>query len=318
VRDLIEGPTPLHLIEASTPGSGKGLLANALLFPALGASLQAKTQPTTEEEWGKELVSIVLSGKGAVWIDNLSAHLNSGKFAAALTATQWDDRVLGINKGVDAPVQCIWVATGNNPTLSGELTRRSVRIRLEPNTDTPEERTGFKIEDLSGWAKDHRSDLVRAALVMVRHWIQSGRPGPVEGTIEEASYRLWWKVIGGILGAAGYQGFLANRREFRERANTERAAHAAFCHEWYEWAHQNRRHLGATTAELLTIAQRMEGLYISGNTERALAQSMGQYLIRSVGVLSTYRDPDTGEESIYRISAGKMRKGSKYWLIDRG
>jgi hypothetical protein len=318
VRDLIEGATPLHLIEASTPGSGKGLLANALLYPALGDSLATMTQPTHEEEWGKAITSALMSGADAVLIDNLAATLDSGKLASALTGTIWRERVLGGNKTTDAPIRQVWAATGNNPILSGEMTRRSVRIRLEPNTDTPEERTGFKIEDLSGWAKDHRSDLVRAALVIVRHWIQAGRPGPAEGTIEEASYRLWWKVIGGILGAAGYRGFLANRREFRERANTERAAHAAFCHEWYEWAHQNRRHLGATTAELMTIAQRMEDLPVYGNTEHAIAQSMGRYLNRSVGVVSTYRDPDTGEESIYRISAGKVRKGSKYWLIDRG
>ena len=35
-RDLINGPTPNHLIEAPTAGSGKGLLADALLRPSAG------------------------------------------------------------------------------------------------------------------------------------------------------------------------------------------------------------------------------------------------------------------------------------------
>lgn len=38
VRELIAGPTPLHLIEAPVMGSGKSLLAEVLLLPALGES----------------------------------------------------------------------------------------------------------------------------------------------------------------------------------------------------------------------------------------------------------------------------------------
>lgn len=35
VRDLIDGPTPLHLIEAPVAGTGKGLLASIAMLPAL-------------------------------------------------------------------------------------------------------------------------------------------------------------------------------------------------------------------------------------------------------------------------------------------
>ena len=38
VRRMIEGPTPLHLIEAPSVGSGKGLLANVVAIIATGAS----------------------------------------------------------------------------------------------------------------------------------------------------------------------------------------------------------------------------------------------------------------------------------------
>jgi putative DNA primase/helicase len=36
VRDLIPGSTPAHLFEAPTPGTGKGLLADAVAIPATG------------------------------------------------------------------------------------------------------------------------------------------------------------------------------------------------------------------------------------------------------------------------------------------
>src|SRR5262249_4527874 len=44
LRSLIQGPTPLHLIEKPTPGTGAGLLVEVLLFPALGHSLPIMTE----------------------------------------------------------------------------------------------------------------------------------------------------------------------------------------------------------------------------------------------------------------------------------
>jgi hypothetical protein len=38
IRPMIQGPTPLHLIEAPMPGTGKTLLAKAISFPSLGVS----------------------------------------------------------------------------------------------------------------------------------------------------------------------------------------------------------------------------------------------------------------------------------------
>src|SRR5690606_17567706 len=36
VRDMIDGPTPMYLIEAPSAGTGKGLLAHMAMLPALG------------------------------------------------------------------------------------------------------------------------------------------------------------------------------------------------------------------------------------------------------------------------------------------
>src|SRR5215475_1668179 len=55
VRELISGPTPLHLIEAPTMGSGKGLLADALLLPTLGSAPTPMAEASTDEEWRKRI-----------------------------------------------------------------------------------------------------------------------------------------------------------------------------------------------------------------------------------------------------------------------
>jgi len=53
VRPLIAGPTPLHLVESPTPGSGKSLLVEALLRPAVGDHLTSDSDKADEEETGK-------------------------------------------------------------------------------------------------------------------------------------------------------------------------------------------------------------------------------------------------------------------------
>jgi hypothetical protein len=51
LRELIAGPTPLHLTEASTPGTGKTLLVELCLLPALGGSLPAMAEGRDDDEW---------------------------------------------------------------------------------------------------------------------------------------------------------------------------------------------------------------------------------------------------------------------------
>jgi len=48
-----------------------------------------------------------------------------------------------------------WVATGNNPASSGEVARRTVRIRLDARQDRPYLRGGSRHADLGAWALEH-------------------------------------------------------------------------------------------------------------------------------------------------------------------
>jgi len=49
-RELIDGPTPIHAYDASTPGSGKGLLARSVVYPAVGEDICLTGQTNSEEE----------------------------------------------------------------------------------------------------------------------------------------------------------------------------------------------------------------------------------------------------------------------------
>lgn len=122
VRELIDGPTPLYLAEAPTPGTGKSLLVDACTSPALGRCRAAKMAEARDpDEWRKRLTAKLRSAPAYLVIDNLRRTLDSGALAMTITAGEVEDRLLGVSEVVTLPVRCTLAATANNPTLSDEM-----------------------------------------------------------------------------------------------------------------------------------------------------------------------------------------------------
>lgn len=288
VRDLISGPTPLHLIEAPTEGSGKGLLATAALTPAVGDRLGILAPGRDAEEWRKSITSALRAGHQVVWIDNVTRPLDSAELAAALTATIWEDRVLGRSDTIRLPVRCAWVATANNPVLSREVARRTIRIRIDPKVDVPWQRTGFKHEPLIAWVRQHRAELIWAALVLVQRWLTRGRPAPSVTPL--GSFEAWTQVIGGILACAGINGFLANLDTFYQAAVTDVARWRAFVECWWE-THASEPVLARDLVDLALDAE----LDVRGKDAAAQARSLGKQLERMRDrVIGAYRIEQAG------------------------
>jgi putative DNA primase/helicase len=213
IRPMIDGPTPLHVVEAPEPGTGKGLLVKAALTPALGYEIAAHPEPRDHEEWRKHIMAVLLRGKPVFFLDNVIDKLNAGVLSSALTERVMEDRILGASKTVAVPVRTMWVVTANNPRLSPEMARRGVRIRLDARIARPQTRTGFAEPDLLRWARENRGNLVWSALTLVRAWVARwvwkvekdgtrtlvNRPGAAGGVPEKGSYPAWRDVVGGIL-----------------------------------------------------------------------------------------------------------------------
>lgn len=230
VRHLVRGSTPIHLIEAPTQGSGKSLLARV----ALGACIQTVSSapaPTQEDEWRKRLTSSLMAGSQAIFLDNLEGRVASPALAAAVTAwPYWSDRLLGSTQEVELPASVVWVATGNNVTLSRDLARRALRIRIDPRIEVPDQRPTemFRRPDLESFVRRHRADILERLVAMVSATASGQRQGPVLGGFE-----AWSSMIGGILESCGVPGFLANLRELRAAANPEEDALGEFYDLWY-------------------------------------------------------------------------------------
>ena len=253
LRQLIDGPTPLFFLDKPTPGSGATLLATAIALVATGREPTYLPPRESEEEWRKAITSILIRGAGVVLIDN-ARSLASATLSSAITATAWADRLLGRNSIITVPNLATWAVTGNNPSLSLELARRCVRVRLEPPSERPWTRTGFRHPNLLGWVKEHRAHLVWAALVLARHWLALGRPSP--SCPRPGMFEAWAEVVGGVLESAGIEGFLANVGEVYEEAEASpflERARALVAMWWRRFGEEP-----VTVAQLLEAAQEEE------------------------------------------------------------
>lgn len=273
VRPMIDGPTPLHLIEKPSPGTGATLMVDAIAIVSTGHPVSIMTEGSDEEEWRKRLTAKLREAPLMAVIDNLRRPLDAAPVAAALTAPYWEDRILGRSDMTRMPVRCAWVATGNNPRLSNEIARRAVRIRLDAHVDQPWRRGGFRHPDLLTWVRANRGALVAACLTLGRAWVVAGKPRYRTTTL--GSFESWAETMGGILDVAGVPGFLANVDELYEASDAEGIMWRSFVGAWWD------RHGTAqvVTADLFQIAGLCEPpLPLGDGSERSQRIRLGKSL----------------------------------------
>jgi DNA primase len=233
VERMIGALAPIHLIEAPTQGSGKGLLASLIGIITTGAAPEGRTLPEAEDDVRKMITAELITGRPIILLDNLNEKrkLDSSALASVVTQSTWTDRILGVSRMLDLKNHALWMMTGNNPQLSDEMSRRCIRIRIDPRIDMPWLRDGFKHPVLGEWAMANRSALVHAALTLIQAWVAAGRP---LYTRRLGSFEKWSEVMGGILEVAGIPGFLGNLNELYAAADTDGQMWREFTGAWWE------------------------------------------------------------------------------------
>ena len=247
VRYLIDGVTPLILIDAPARGTGKGLLVDVVSGISLGRPAQVMALPRDEDELEKRITATWIQGFPMILLDNVVA-LKSASLSAVLTTTSWRGRRLGRSEMVVVPNTATWIATGNNVAFSDEMVRRTVHIRLDAGVERPEERTGFHHPDLMAWVRLNRTRLVSACLSLVQAWIDAGMPKG-KGTL--GRFERWVEVMGGILDVADVKGFLSNRESLYANADADSYEWSALGRAW--WTQYGDRII--TAKDLLGIAK---------------------------------------------------------------
>jgi len=240
VRQLIDF-VPISLVEGSVPGAGKGLLVRSASYIYLGREIAMTTWDNDEDSLRKKITALLIGGEPIINIDNVSGVIDSGQVCAAITAEMWTDRILGRSEMVHVPNRAVWCMTSNNASMSSEIARRCIRIRITPTDERPWERRQWRHPDLLGWVRENRPALVHAILTLVQAWIAAGRPEYEERTL--GSFGSYCRVIGGILKVAGIDGFLGNLDAVRIASEScEDAEWREFISTWstdagYNWMH---------------------------------------------------------------------------------
>jgi hypothetical protein len=311
VRRYIRGPTPGHIVEASTPGSGKSLLATILLLPSLGELLKASPFSEVEEERRKGLMSSLIEGRAAILFDNVKGKVDSPSLEGVLTSEVWQDRVLGSTGNIHAVNRAAWVFTSNNAELSLDMARRCIRIRLDQGVERPFDRAAseFVHPDIEGWTRGNRARLVSAALTLIQAWQGDRREVRTLG-----SFEAWSQVIGGILNVAGYGGWLEGRDEMIRLADRQGDQLRAFVEAWaVKYGDAPRPPHASALVELAESNGLLIGT-IGDGSDKSKATRLGAFLGKARGRVFTFESGIT-----WRIAeSGRDEKGSTWPLVRVG
>lgn len=165
---------PLHGFNAPTAGTGKSMLVDMASLVATGSLAAVIAQGKTEEEMEKRLGAALIAGDQLISIDNCESALGGELLCQCLTQQSLKVRILGKSINAETPCNAAMFATGNNLTLSGDMTRRALRCTLDAGVERPELRR-FDQDPLALIA-GNRGDYVAAALTVLLAFHAAGRP----------------------------------------------------------------------------------------------------------------------------------------------
>lgn len=285
-RELIDGPTPIHLIEAATPGTGKTLAIQSLLYPQLGIKPTMRSEPKDDAEWAKVIASAMLSGERLFVCDNINNALASGTLSNAVVSSVFSTRALGRNKDIKGEIRWNWAFTGNNVKATMEVARRIVRTRMTTPTERPWEReqSNFQIPRLMRWVDENSGLICWSALTLIQSWIANGMK---DGKENLGSFERWAEVMGGILENAKIVGFLTNVSKSFDDIAEETASWNDFVTSW--WAgHSDALHPASDLYQLVVMND--IDLNLHGDDAGARIVSLGKALSQQKDkIFGTYR-----------------------------
>jgi hypothetical protein len=215
---------PLAVVDGLQMGVGKNLLADSILTVYTGQAAEPMNWVPEADELRKQITAAFRTGAEFFVFDE--AHTIEGApLAQALTASTWQDRILGVSNMANFPNVITWMSLGNQVQVRGDLTRRVYRIALRPRYANPQDRKAETFRhpgqsglDLGSWTRKHRRELMTAILTLVRAWFAQGSPRPKRG-VSFGSFEVWEKITGGILETAGLTGFLDNLKVWRSESD---------------------------------------------------------------------------------------------------
>lgn len=163
---------PGFAFDAPIQSSGKTLLTKFLAtLMGVTPAMAPHAETRNDEETRKRLFSMLLGGSGVIVFDNIVGEFDSPSLASMLTAEQYTDRVLSVSRTETVPTNSLVLLSGNNLILKGDLTRRLLRCRIDPQTESPHTRS-FEFDPVE-IVREFRQELVAAALTLIMAYLSN-------------------------------------------------------------------------------------------------------------------------------------------------
>lgn len=320
-RPAIAGSCPAFVVDANTRGSGKSLAADIAAIVATGRGASRMSWPPDDIELEKVLGAYALRAATLVCFDNITRAFGGGPLDRCLTAEDKVElRVLGKSEVPSMRWRTVVLATGNNVVLFSDTSRRVLLARLESPEENPENRTGFKHEDLRTWVRQNRPRLVAAALTILRAYIVADRPNM--GTATWGSFEAWSQLIPPALVYAGAVDPLAARPVAMGREDAEKEALEALIEGWERLAPEG----GISTRDIVRRLYTREQLNGEAPPDDfdGLREAIEHFAPARPGAAPSARTLGTALGKIRRrVVAGKtldarVLRGNNLWFVTAG
>jgi hypothetical protein len=314
LRRLYVGQSPLFFVTKPVPGIGGTLLG---MLPSMiidGEHAARIDYHSNDEENGKTLIAACLDGRAVLFYDDVR-NFNSRYIIGALTYGKLSGRVLGVSQTVTLPNNFLWIATGNNPRLGTEMLRRSFMLRLaapdehiDKRTFTVRHNAEGEVISFEAWIIQQRPEIIRALLILIQNWVAQGRPkfdGPTM-----TSFEAWAAVVGGVLQAAGVEGFL-EQRTAAAPADLEEAANEDFVQAWFTKYGEG----AVEQADLFEWAEAVDLDVLGGHDDREAKKLFFGTLMNIEGRHFEVLTKDAKEEADRVYGRYEVRRDGSKWSL---
>jgi len=180
---------PMHCFDAPVAGSGKSLLGDVASVIVTGHRA-AVTGADNREELEKKLAASLLGGDTVIMLDNMDQPVGGQLLCQMLTQTKVKPREFGKLKNIEVPSNAMIFANGNNLVIEGDVTRRTLVGRIDPEVERPEMRE-FDFHPVQ-MAIERRPRLVCAALTIVRAGIVARDKPKI---VKLGSFERWSELV---------------------------------------------------------------------------------------------------------------------------
>ncbi|MEO5712582.1 MAG: hypothetical protein ABIT37_03765 [Luteolibacter sp.] len=193
---------PMIFFNANREGSGKSRLAEFCIYPVYGEADSLTF--ADNDEFTKKLDTWAKKGVAYTFLDDVSGYVDNNDLNRWLTSPKWSIRKMHSQDDQSFLNQTLTALTGNQATLSKDLTRRMLMVDLFSPELAKDRQSKLSMTIDQEWlaAPENRGNMLSALYALVRNWTEAHACKRYEKAIP--SFEGWSRMIPAIVTAAGF------------------------------------------------------------------------------------------------------------------